>query len=381
MCSIFSSLLQYSSTLAVTILFCLLCSVASASSFEMVMSRCNSLAALSCIRPISSGKSFEGRPIPAYLITDFDRFHLSKVRILVLAGQHGSEPNPVWSAVSLMRKLASGNNRNLLRRCLFVVVPVANPDGFERRSRENAQGLDINRDWKNFRTLEARFVDSLIEKWKPHILIDLHEWTAVDSSNANEIELPWITTPSRRWLVQDFVRPVASQLGISVAQSSESSNLALFHRHYTTRGFTAFLVETRAGVDPAKKRRLYEDLILAVAHRASYSDCITDISPSARGFYISTVRSYLQPPVTESDDGWTGQLLLLIGAVFCILVYAARWSEGDTSPSPERNVLLVMSLIRCNPRKGRTSSYSTIVHLILEYRRHSCVYIDHLSAR
>ena len=71
-------------------------------------------------------------------------------RIYLSAGLHGDEPAPPLALLHLMeRGIFDG-------RATWFLCPLLNPAGFLRRTRENADGLDLNRDYKALRSLEIR---------------------------------------------------------------------------------------------------------------------------------------------------------------------------------------------------------------------------------
>lgn len=51
-----------------------------------------------------------------------------------------------------------------------LVGPVAAGVG----TRENSKGLDLNRDYMKLDSQEARSLVGLMNKWDPHVLVDLH---------------------------------------------------------------------------------------------------------------------------------------------------------------------------------------------------------------
>ena len=65
--------------------------------------------------------------------------------VLVLGGLHGDEPKSVTVALRLIQLLTMGRTTRSDAR--WVVVPVVNPDGYERRKRRNAHQIDINRNF------------------------------------------------------------------------------------------------------------------------------------------------------------------------------------------------------------------------------------------
>ena len=83
------------------------------------------------------GMSREGRPITCRSGGD-----PGVPCLLVLGGIHGDEPKGVTVARRLIDELDAKR-----RDCRWAVVPVVNPDGYDRRRRRNANRVDINRNF------------------------------------------------------------------------------------------------------------------------------------------------------------------------------------------------------------------------------------------
>jgi murein peptide amidase A len=71
-------------------------------------------------------------------------------RIYISAGIHGDEPAP---PLALLELLLAGI---MDTRATWFLCPLLNPAGFMSRTRENADGLDLNRDYKSLRSLEIQ---------------------------------------------------------------------------------------------------------------------------------------------------------------------------------------------------------------------------------
>jgi len=69
-------------------------------------------------------------------------------RIYVSAGIHGDEPAPPLAILRLLRENRWPADAEI------VLVPCLNPSGFRTNRRENAAGLDLNRDYLNSRSPE-----------------------------------------------------------------------------------------------------------------------------------------------------------------------------------------------------------------------------------
>ena len=98
--------------------------------------------------------------------------------VYVLCSQHGNEPAGREAGIELIRDLAYTDDpvlQELLTRATVLVTPTANPDGRARNARENGI-TDINRDHLNLRTVEAQAFAAVGNLWKPHMIVDHHEY-------------------------------------------------------------------------------------------------------------------------------------------------------------------------------------------------------------
>ncbi|MGQ9456143.1 MAG: M14 family zinc carboxypeptidase [Armatimonadota bacterium] len=299
----------------------------SSNSYEQLLIRIRRLSGSPRVRVLPSGKSYQGREIPAYLISNFRSSLSAKARIMIVAGQHGDEPNTVWSVLALSEKLSSGFWPQLVNRCVFIVVPVANPDGLSRHKRRNAQDIDINRDWESLRTPEARFINEMVQSWKPHTLIDVHEWTSPSSSKRNTIEVSTVAISAQAWPMAKLAKIAAIRSGLLMVQSGANANPGLLHRHYTARGFSSFLLETSAELRSSTKYRLYENAIIALSTCVSHLDRKALLSPASAGFSVPNNCAVLHTIPAKSARKWAGALIIASCVVLGVLFYAVSETE------------------------------------------------------
>jgi protein MpaA len=106
------------------------------------------------------GRSWEGRPIAVTHVRG------EGLRILVVGCIHGDE----CEGVEVTRILA----RTRPGFDLWVVHQL-NPDGFARRSRHNARGVDLNRDFQQATQRETRIARRLILRLRPDVTIWFHQ--------------------------------------------------------------------------------------------------------------------------------------------------------------------------------------------------------------
>ena len=95
-------------------------------------------------------------------------------RIYLSAGLHGDEPAPPLALLDLIERGCFD------ARAGWFLCPLLNPAGFLRRTRENADGLDLNRDYKALRSLEIRMHARWLER-QPNFDVTFHlheDWEA-----------------------------------------------------------------------------------------------------------------------------------------------------------------------------------------------------------
>lgn len=116
------------------------------------------------------GESFEGRPIELLTLGDGPK------RAMMWSQMHGDEPTHTSVLLNLLQLLTSGDaaaKRLLSGLTIGMILPL-NPDGAERNTRYNAQGIDNNRDAMAFATNEGRAFRKAIQGFKPDYGFNLH---------------------------------------------------------------------------------------------------------------------------------------------------------------------------------------------------------------
>jgi murein peptide amidase A len=106
------------------------------------------------------GRSWEGRPI------DVVHVRGEGPRIVVVGCIHGDECEGIEVTRLLERSAATAD---------LWLVHQLNPDGFARRSRFNARGVDLNRDFLAATQRETRIARKLILRLRPDVTIWFHQ--------------------------------------------------------------------------------------------------------------------------------------------------------------------------------------------------------------
>ena len=110
------------------------------------------------------GRSYEGRPIEVVHVRG------DGPRILVVGCIHGNECEGL-EVTNLLERSHPKADLWLLHQL--------NPDGYARRSRTNARGVDLNRDFLAATQRETRIARKLILRLKPDVTLWFHQPQAV----------------------------------------------------------------------------------------------------------------------------------------------------------------------------------------------------------
>src|SRR5688572_5848689 len=96
-------------------------------------------------------------------------------RLYLSGGIHGDGPAP---PLALLEMLESGTFDS---RANWLICPLLTPSGFLKRTRESAEGVDLNRDYKDIRSAEIRaHINWLQRQPNFEITFSLHEdWESV----------------------------------------------------------------------------------------------------------------------------------------------------------------------------------------------------------
>ena len=120
----------------------------------------------------SIGASIEGRAI----------YHLQLGRgafpVLLWSQMHGDESSATPALFDLIeyfyRHRGEPTVDGLLERLTLHIVPMLNPDGAQRFTRRNSQGIDINRDALRLQTPEGQALKALRDRLSPRLGFNLH---------------------------------------------------------------------------------------------------------------------------------------------------------------------------------------------------------------
>ena len=150
----------------------------------------------SLIRLESFGKSEEGRSLPLMILSDSGISNPREARgsgkpiVFIMANIHAGEVEGKEAMLHLSRRILFGDLKQLLDKLIILIAPIYNADGNEKISinnrtaqngpiagvgvRENSKNYDLNRDYMKLDSAEARALVNLLNRWDPHLTVDLH---------------------------------------------------------------------------------------------------------------------------------------------------------------------------------------------------------------
>lgn len=169
--------------------------------------------------------------------------------VLVVANIHAGEVEGKEALQHVMRRMTGGDLQSLLPGAVWLFAPIYNADGNERVSlenraaqngpiggvgtRENAKGLDLNRDFIKLDSAEARALAALLTRWDPHVVVDLH--TTNGSYHAYHLTYAPTLTPDADEAVVAFTRD-RLLTSVRAAMASRHQFRTYYYGNFTTEG-------------------------------------------------------------------------------------------------------------------------------------------------
>lgn len=211
----------------------------------------------------------EGRPLASVLVArppvdaPLDPEQDQRLVILLLGNIHPGECDGKEALLMLLRELAQQPDHPWFKQFVFLFVPNFNADGNDRMrkdnrpgqvgpeegmgQRANAQNLDLNRDFTKLDTPECRALVALINRWDPHLLIDMHTTNGSRHRYVLTYDVPHnLAAPA---VVRAFLR---EQVMPEVALRMESQHMPVFYYGNFDRAYTQWETygdEPRYGIE------------------------------------------------------------------------------------------------------------------------------------
>ena len=214
------------------------------------------------------GKSINGRPIRAVT------YGRGPTTVLLWSQMHGDESTASMSLADIFAYLAATDpdplRERLARELTVTFVPMLNPDGAELFQRENAAGIDVNRDGRQLSTPEARALKGLRDRLRPDFGFNLHDQNARTRVGARGLQAgiallapahdesrAYNATRSRARLVAARIAAIVqSEIPGRVAKYDDAFNPRAFGDLMQQWGTSTVLIESGALPNDPQKQRL-----------------------------------------------------------------------------------------------------------------------------
>ncbi|WP_324719024.1 M14 family zinc carboxypeptidase [Salinimicrobium sp. HB62] len=100
-------------------------------------------------------------------------------KILAWSQMHGNETTTTKGVLDLLhlfiKHKADDTVKEILQQCTVLIMPMLNPDGAARYTRENVNKVDLNRDACDLKEPESKVLRKVFEEFKPDFCFNLHD--------------------------------------------------------------------------------------------------------------------------------------------------------------------------------------------------------------
>ncbi|MEM9413011.1 MAG: M14 family metallopeptidase, partial [Planctomycetota bacterium] len=230
----------------------------STSSSQEVIEFLEEVATVDHISTFEFGRTVENRPMTGIAMSK-QPYQLGnsddRLVILVLGNIHSGECAGKEALLMMARELRDEAEHRWLKKAVVLFVPNYNADANDRVGkgnrpgqigpengmgrRENAQNLDLNRDFIKLESPEARALVQLIDKTNPHLFIDCHTTNGSKHRYALTYDIPHnpsTAEPIRSFLRHKMMPEVTKRLEKSGTDTFYYGNFSDDHTRWTTFG-------------------------------------------------------------------------------------------------------------------------------------------------
>ncbi|MBN2891152.1 MAG: hypothetical protein JXL97_04725 [Bacteroidales bacterium] len=202
------------------------------------------------------GKSFEDRNIYQIKVGE------GKTKILLWSQMHGNEAVGTMAIFDILNFFVADDELNsyrqkLLKNCTFYFVPMLNPDGAEKKTRRNAQSIDLNRDALKLTAPESIILNEIADEIMPEFGFNLHDqeiYYGPENSNktsalsflAPAFDYPKTINEKRTksmLVIADIFRMLQNYIPNQVAKYNDSFMPNAFGDNIQKKGISTILVE------------------------------------------------------------------------------------------------------------------------------------------
>ncbi|MBT4473548.1 MAG: peptidase M14 [Bacteroidetes bacterium] len=102
-------------------------------------------------------------------------------KVLIWSQMHGNESTTTKALFDFFKFITSNKQetKELLSKHTFYVFPMLNPDGAALYTRENANGVDLNRDAQALSQRESKVLKSIFDALQPDLCLNMHDQRSI----------------------------------------------------------------------------------------------------------------------------------------------------------------------------------------------------------
>ena len=187
------------------------------------------------------------------------QFGEGKVKILVWSQMHGNESTTTKGLIDYLNFLHHNENEfeTLSKLVTFYIIPILNPDGAAAFTRENANGVDLNRDAFECTQPESKVLQTVLETFTPDYCFNLHDQRTIFGlvESNKPATMSFLTASYNEARTFNSVREKAAAVivGINnelqkyipnqVGRFDDSFNINCTGDYFTSRGYPTVLFE------------------------------------------------------------------------------------------------------------------------------------------
>ncbi|KAL4874917.1 hypothetical protein BJY04DRAFT_172486 [Aspergillus karnatakaensis] len=152
-----------------------------------------------------------------------------KVRVWIQGAVHGNEPAGDEATQALLGKFDADQQwaSSILSKLDLVILPRYNPDGVFYFQRTLATNFDPNRDHIKLARQQTRDIKQLMNKFNPHVVVDMHEYTAYSSFGGRYVHgSDGLFSAAKNLNINEQIRNLSEELfAKNIASDMESAGL------------------------------------------------------------------------------------------------------------------------------------------------------------
>ena len=293
-------------------------------------------------------KGFPSKDLYLCLISDEgasspQTLNRNKLTMMLTASQHGNEQSAKEAALWLIRDIALGELKPLLKKMNFLFIPQTNPHGNWNDIRENEIELDMNRDHVKLEAEGVQAIHRAFRAYMPEATIDVHE----KGDDYYRVSIGCVSNINISAALLDFSRKkILTEVEKSLAQ-----------KKYT---FFEYLVTQEMGIDSSAGVRYKPEELANREPMKRYST--TDLNDGRNSLGIYETLSFIQEGASKHDvetlqerTGWQYS--------------GIRFFTEALAKNSEEALTLVRNLRQSLGENARAYSDRNMSHLRMDYVR------------